>query len=168
VLLLHRRTTTLPLAVENEKVLLSERPPCWKDSPSERRARRKARRQAAGEYVRSIFTRWCHTTQAPAPAPAPASAAAACEESSSIEEEFASFREAVSVVDSIVAAEEGRNRQVPTYTPFVAETEGCAFRDDESLPPYESEDESSPVVDGFRFGARRVDAPEHDRLGYGK
>lgn len=62
------------------------------------------------------------------------------------------------MVDSLVAAEEGRNREVPRYTPC----EYGHFRDDESLPPYESEDES-PVADGLRYGGGG-----DDRLGYGK
>ncbi|EFY87193.1 hypothetical protein MAC_06753 [Metarhizium acridum CQMa 102] len=141
----HRRTSGLPFAIDNEKVLFSERPRRNSKSEwwAERRARRKARKHAIREYVRNIFMRWCHKT---ASSPSPV-----YEESTSIEEELASFREAVSVVDSLVAVEEGRNREVPRYADVQGSVAGCeAFADDESLPPYESEDDSTPVVDGFQ------------------
>lgn len=73
-------------------------------------------------------------------------------------------------MDSIVAAEEGMNRQVPAYTPYVGDEEGIVFRDDESLPPYESEDESASPVDGFHYRYFEGEAGRDgdDRLGYGK
>ncbi|KJK92136.1 hypothetical protein H633G_03977 [Metarhizium anisopliae BRIP 53284] len=159
ILRLHRRTAGLPVAIDNEKVLFSERPRrhSKRGSWAERRARRIARKHAIKEYVRNIFMRWCHKTVSP---PSPV-----YEESTSIEEEFASFREALSVVDSLVAVEEGRNREAPRYADVQGSAAGYeAFADDESLPPYESEDDSTPVVDGFRYGGSTGD----DRLGYDK
>lgn len=73
------------------------------------------------------------------------------------------------MVDSLVAAEEGRNREVPVYTPHVGNVRDV-FRDDESLPPYESEDESASPADGFhyRYFEGESGRDDDDRLGYGK
>ena len=109
----------------------------WK----ERRARRKAKKQAVKAFMRNL---WAQLTERPS-----------VEHhhhhhldekqvvESSMDDEIKQFRQAVDVVDSIVAAEEGRS------------THNEAFVDlDETLPPYEAcqeTDELLPTVaDGFR------------------
>ncbi|KAK2592239.1 hypothetical protein QQS21_010055 [Conoideocrella luteorostrata] len=177
LILLHRRTARLPpsysslssLSSSNEKFYFPDPSlhPCPtnssaapKESWSDRRARRRARKQAIKEYIRGIFTRWATSTTS-APPTAPPRHRSYSEHSNTMEEEIASFREAVSVVDSLVAAEEGRNREArhppPPSPPRVPSAHQDRYRrfvttrvmpseyrdsDEESLPPYESEDES--------------------------
>lgn len=113
------------------------------------------------------------------------------EDDTTMEQELARFREAASMVSSLIAAEEGRTQVV--YFPPAALPPPTAVPDsiravypgynpnDTSLPTYEDDSvDASMVSDGFRYvpGERRYTpgaSPEagsqgqggSDRLGYG-
>ena len=135
-----------------EKSLLpsTQQPPrhSRQERRSERRARRQARKQAAREYMRAVFTHWAAVTR-PEPQESASDSDSESQFSNTMEEEIASFRAAVDLVDSLVAVEEGRNRPpVPEYRGHTSYN-GCFVIDDdeESLPPpYDSEDEMNRLM----------------------
>lgn len=161
---------------------------------SERRARRKARRQAIKKFINDAVASWSSfitssTSASPSGeqqiqpkknhdcesynekesqdsgAPLRPSSPSDSDPGTTMAQELAQFREAIEVVDSLVAAEEGRTREarpphvpwhvsVSSYPGFVNSGGASPYHDDddegdnESLPPYD--DGMSSVADGFR------------------
>lgn len=98
-------------------------------------------------------------------------------EQDTMEQELAQFRAAASMVDSLVAAEEGRSRAaaVSTYRPAPVEQ---SDEKEDSPPDYETDEEGDAgafVADGFRYSpgegspvASTVGMSGSDALGYNK
>ncbi|KAF7544874.1 hypothetical protein G7046_g9690 [Stylonectria norvegica] len=128
-----------------------ERPSCRRhQSRAERRAARHERRTAVRAYFSRMFLKWGGRDDE-------AEKEAMLAADVSMAQEIAQFRQAASLVEGLVAAEEGRSRTTTTQQtppPMVPQhtSPSAVFELDEQLPSYDDESvDSSIVSDGCRY-----------------